>query len=62
MRVARAIELSAAARTELERLMRRRTTPQRVAQRCRIVLLAAQGLRDKLVAEQMQVAPRMGTL
>jgi transposase len=62
MRVAPAIELSAAARAELEKLMRRRTTPQRVAERCRIVLLAAQGLQNKQTAERMQVAPRMVAL
>jgi transposase len=62
MRVAPAIELNAAVRAELEKLMRRRTTPQRVAERCRIVLLAEQGLRDKQIAERMQVAPRMAAL
>jgi transposase len=62
MRVAPAIELNAAVRAELEKLMRRRTTPQRVVERCRIVLLAAKGLRDKQIAERMQVAPRMAAL
>ena len=62
MRVAPAIELSFAVRAELEKLMRRRTTAQRVAERCRIVLLAAQGLQNKEIAERMQVAPRMAAL
>jgi len=62
MRVAPAIELSSAARTELDKLMRRRTTPLRVAERCRIVLLAAEGLQDKQIAERMHVAPRMAAL
>jgi DNA-binding NarL/FixJ family response regulator len=62
MRVAPAIELKAAVRAELERLMRRRITPQRVAERCRIVLMAAQGLQNKEIAEEMQVAPRMADL
>jgi len=62
MRVAPAIELNAAVRAELEKLMRRRTTPQRVVERCRIVLLAAQGLQNKEIAERMQVAPRMAAL
>ena len=62
MRVAPAVELSSAARAELEKLMRRRTTPLRVAERCRIVLLAAEGLQDKQIAERMQVAPRMAAL
>src|SRR5579859_5262016 len=59
MRVAAAINLSTEVRKELERLMRRRTTPVRVAERCRIVLLAAEGFENKQIAEQMQVAPRM---
>ena len=62
MRVAPAVELSSAGRAELEKLMRRRTTPLRVAERCRIVLLAAEGLQDKQIAERMQVAPRMAAL
>lgn len=36
--------------------------PVRVAQRCRIVLLAAGGLQDKQIAERMHVAPRMAAL
>jgi len=62
MRVAPAIELSSAARTELEKIMRRRTMPPRVAERCRIVQLAAEGLQDKQIAERMHVAPRMASL
>jgi transposase len=62
MRVAPAIELSSAALSELDKLMRRRTTPLRVAERCRIVLLAAEGLQDKQIAERMHVAPRMAAL
>lgn len=62
MRVAPAIELSSQARSELHKLMRRRTTPVRVAERCRIVLLAATGLENKQIAERMQVAPRMAAL
>lgn len=62
MRVAPAIQLSAAMQAKLEKLMRRRTTPQRVAERCRIVLLAAQGLQNKEIAERVQAAPRMAAL
>jgi hypothetical protein len=40
MRVAPAIELSFEVRLDLERLSRRRTTPVRVVQRSRIILLA----------------------
>jgi len=62
MRVAPAIDLSPEARTELQRLVRRRTTPVRVAERCRIVLLAAEGLQNKQIAARMAVVPRMAAL
>jgi hypothetical protein len=62
MRVAPAIELSSAARAELEKLMRRRTTSLRVAERCRIVMLASEGLQDKQIGELIHVAPRMAAL
>ena len=61
MRVAPAIHLSSEARAELHRLLRRRTTPVRVAERCRIVLLAAEGLQDKQIAERISVAPLMAS-
>ena len=53
MRVAPAIELSSEVRLELEKLSRRRTTPVRVVQRSRIVLLAADGMQNKQIAEQL---------
>jgi transposase len=62
MRVAPAIELSSEAGLELEKLSRRRTTPVRVVQRSRIVLLAADGMQNKQIAEQLGVAPRMAAL
>jgi transposase len=49
------------ARSQLHTLVRRRTTPVRVAERCRIVLLAADGLQDKQIAERMQVTPLMAS-
>jgi transposase len=61
MRVAPAIHLSTEARSQLHTLVRRRTTPVRVAERCRIILLAADGLQDKQIAERMQVAPLMAS-
>ncbi len=61
MRVAPAIDLSSEQKTELQKLVRRRTTPVRVAERCRIVLLAAEGLQDKQIAERLSVAPRMAS-
>src|SRR6202035_4272977 len=62
MRVAPAIELSSEARLELEKLTRRRTTPVRVVQRSRIVLLAAEGMQNKQIAARGGVAPRMAAL
>jgi len=46
----------------LEKLSRRRTTPVRVAQRSRIVLLAADGMGNKEIALRLAVAPRMAAL
>ncbi|MCH9017304.1 MAG: helix-turn-helix domain-containing protein [Chloroflexi bacterium] len=49
------IELKAEERLGLERLVRRHTTPQRVARRSRIILLAAQGLNNAQIASQLRV-------
>ena len=62
MRVAPAIELIPAARMELEKLSRRRTTPVRVVQRSRIVLLAADGMQNQEIAQRLSVTPRMVAL
>ena len=62
MRGAPAIELSSEARLELEKLARRRTTPVRVVQGSRIVLLTAGGMQNKQIAEQLGVEPRMAAL
>jgi DNA-binding NarL/FixJ family response regulator len=59
MRVASAIALPIEIRRQLEKQMRGRSTPVRVAQRNRIVLLAADGLQNKQIATQMGVTPRM---
>ncbi len=40
-------------RLELERWVAVHSTPQQVSQRCRIVLAAAQGQQDKLMAEDL---------
>jgi transposase len=61
MRVAPAIHLNSEARKQLQNLVRRRTTPVRVVERCRIVLLAADGLQNKQIAERMSVAPLMAS-
>jgi transposase len=42
--------------------VRRRTTPVRVVERCRIVLLASEGLQNNQIAEHVDVAPRMVAL
>ena len=62
MRVASAIALPKETRRQLEKQMRGRSTPVRVAQRSRIVLLAADGLQNKQIAAQMGVTPRMVAL
>ena len=62
MRVASAIELPIETRRQLEKQMRGRSTPVRVAQRSGIVLLAADGLQNKQIAAQMGVTPRMVAL
>ena len=55
MRVAPEIELSDEERRELTRLIRSGLTSVRLAQRARIVLLAADGLRNKAIAEELGV-------
>jgi transposase len=53
--VAVAIELSDEERAQLEAWTRRRTGAQALAQRSRIVLLAAEGLRNTEIAERMGI-------
>jgi transposase len=55
MRKAIAIVLDDAKRQELEPLTRRRTTSVRLAERARIVLLAADGWQDKQIASEMGI-------
>jgi transposase len=52
-RAAASIELSAEERRELEGLARRRRTAQGLAQRAQIVLLAAEGVENKTIAERV---------
>ena len=47
------LELDAAEYAELRRIVRRRKTSQRLAQRARIVLLAAEGVSDVAIAEKL---------
>jgi len=55
LRVAPAIELTDEQETELTRLARSKRTSVRLAQRAQIVLLAARGLQNKDIAEQLGV-------
>lgn len=54
-RQADVIELSAANRTFLESQVRRRKAPRSLSDRCRMVLLCADGLQSKEVAERLGV-------
>jgi len=55
MRVAPAIELTKEQQDELMKLARSKRTSVRLAQRAQIVLLAAQGLQNKAIAEQLGI-------
>ncbi len=57
--VAIAVELSDEEREQLEAWTRRRTSAQALAQRSRIVLLAAEGLKNTEVAERLGVSRKM---
>jgi transposase len=59
MRVAAAVHLNSEQRAELQKVVRRRTTPVRVVERCRIVLLAGEGMQDMEIARELEVTPRM---
>ncbi|TIV01492.1 MAG: IS630 family transposase, partial [Mesorhizobium sp.] len=52
-RVAATIDLSADERKELEGLSRRRRTAQGLVQRAEIVLLAAEGLENEVIAQRV---------
>jgi len=54
-----AIALSDVERQELERLVRRHTTPQQLALRARIVLAAATGANNGQIARQLEVSVDM---
>ena len=55
VRVAPVVELSEEQKVELTRLSRSRRISVRLSQRARIVLLAAQGLQNKEIAEQLGI-------
>jgi hypothetical protein len=54
-RHATAVNLTEIDREELEGWVTAHRTPQQVSQRCRIVLAAAQGQQDKLIADELQL-------
>lgn len=58
MRIAPAITLSPEHQTLLESQARSRSLPVRVAERARIVLLAASGQTDKEIAASMAITPK----
>lgn len=57
MRVAKKIILSATEKKELEKNTRSKAVSIRLCERSKIVLLAAQGLESKRIAEQLTIAP-----
>ena len=57
MRTAPRVELSPEQKTTLERLARQRSLPARVVERARIVLLAAEGLENKQIAQRVGIWP-----
>jgi transposase len=54
-RQATPVTLSQSNRQELEKWVNAHRTPQQVAQRCRIVLAASEGMKDKDIAGNMQI-------
>jgi len=62
MRVAQEISMDQQSRQQLERQARGRSVAVRVAVRSRIVLLAAEGMQNKQIAEQLDISTRMVAL
>jgi LuxR family transcriptional regulator, maltose regulon positive regulatory protein len=56
MRVAINIELTSAQRQQLEAAPRSRSLPLRVVEHARIVLLAAEGLRNDQIAQRLSMS------
>src|SRR5207302_311581 len=50
---ATALSVDDAAKAQLESLIRSGTTPQRVAQKCRVILLAQEGMSNHSIAKQL---------
>src|SRR3954447_24732613 len=51
-----ALALSAGQKAELDALIRNGNTPQKVALRCRLLLLAHQGVANQSIAEQLNLS------
>jgi biotin operon repressor len=51
-----ALALSAGQKSELEGLVRSGSTPQKVALRCRLLLLAHEGIANQSIAEQLKLS------
>jgi transposase len=57
MRTAAAVTLNPEQRQSLERMARARPLPTRVVERAQVVLLAADGLENKEIAQRMSMTP-----
>ena len=57
-RVAEPIRLEPPDRLELQQWVAAHGTPQRVTQRCRIILAAAEGVENNRIAEQLEINPK----
>jgi hypothetical protein len=55
VRAAPAIVLTGGERAQLQRLVRSRRTSARLSQRARMELLAAHGIHNKVIAQQLEV-------
>src|SRR5213076_3386655 len=53
---ATALSVDDAAKAQLESLVRSGTTPQRVAQKCRVILLAQEGMSNHSIAKQLDLS------
>ena len=58
MRIAAAVTLNPEQRQALERMARARSMPARLVERAQIVLLAADGLENKQIAQRMNMTPK----
>src|SRR5213594_4490161 len=57
---ATALSIDKTAKQELESLIRSGATPQRIAQKCRIILMAGDGMSNRSIAQQLSVSRPTG--